>query len=363
MASGLAALILAACVLVVVLPRSPNVGADFGQGPNADLDQQLAVPAYIDPTANPGAWTQLTSPEPNSLGIVVANVDSGPNTAANPAWATVIHQAAATGAKVLGYVDTGYLGTPIEGHSDGLPTRSGLTGLGAWLPQIESDINAWYSFYGTNMGGIFFDEATNVCGPSASSDQYAREYQTLSTYVKQIDPDAFVAINPGTAVPKCYESAADVLVTFEGSYGDYTGSTPSPDGAYQPLSWTPLDPYEIWHIIYGATSRSQMQQVMALSKSRDAGLVYVTNAIPADPYDTLPPESYWSNEEDESFPFGNPGSQSASTPAGLTASAWSSDATVTLARRASIGASAQSSLMTSTKAASGPKRQMRTRST
>ena len=268
---------------------------------------------------------------------MVANVNNGPNSAAIPAWATVIHQTAATGAKVLGYVDTGYLGTPIEGHSDGLLTRSGLTGFGAWLPQIESDINAWYSFYGTDMGGIFFDEATNVCGPSDSSDQYAREYQTLSTYVKQIDPDAFVAINPGTAVPKCYQSAADALVTFEGSYSDYTGSPASPDEAYQPLSWTPANPYEIWHIIYGATLRSQMEQVMALSKSRDAGLVYVTNAIPANPYDTLPPESYWSNEEDDSYPFGNPASQSPSTPARLTASARSSDTPVTLPGRRPSG--------------------------
>ena len=284
---------------------------------NGNLDQQLAVPAYIDPTSDPTAWTDLTQTETDTLGIVVANVDSGPDSQAVPAWASAIDATHAAGAKVLGYVDTGYLGSPITGFSNGLYTRSSLTGFQAWLPQIEADINAWYQFYGNDLDGIFFDEATNTCGPTPTSDLYAQEYQTLTAYVKEAHPGAVTVLNPGTAVPSCYENSADVLVTFEGSYGDYTGNPVSPVEAYQPLSWSPVDPDKLWHIVYGTATQAEMEQVMALSKSRDAGYVYVTNLVPANPYDALPPQSYWQDEQDESYPFGNPGSAPPQTPSDL----------------------------------------------
>jgi chitodextrinase len=308
-----------ACLVALALPSSGAVsGADTGQPANSNLAQQLAVPAYIDPTANPGAWAQLDGSQPGTVGIVVANVDSGPDSAPVPAWASAIHLAHAAGSKVLGYVDTGYLGSPITGQPNGLLTRSGLTGLGAWLPQAEADVNAWYQFYGSDLGGIFFDEGANQCGPTPSSTLYSDDYAALSSYVKQAHPGALTALNAGTAVPQCFQNSADVLVTFEGSYGDYTGSPVSPTEAYQPLSWSPVDPNKIWHIVYGATTQNQMENVMALSKSRNAGYVYVTNDVPANPYDTLPPAPYWSDEQDESYPFGNPGSSLPSAPTGLT---------------------------------------------
>ncbi|HEY4947867.1 MAG TPA: spherulation-specific family 4 protein, partial [Acidimicrobiales bacterium] len=164
---------------------------------------------------------------------------------------------------------------------------------------------------------IFLDEGANQCGPTPSSTFYADEYQALSAYVKKSHPGALTALNPGTAVPQCFQNSADVLVTFEGSYGDYTGSPVSPAEAYQPLPWTSVDPNKIWHIVYGA-SQNQMENVVALSKSRNAGYIYVTNDVPANPYDTLPPAAYWTDEQDESYPFGNPGSSLPSAPTGLT---------------------------------------------
>ena len=309
-----------ACLLALALPSSGAVsGANPVQPTNSNLAQQLAVPAYIDPSANPGAWAQLDGSQPGTVGIVVANVDSGPDSQAVPAWASAIHGAHAAGSKVLGYVDTGYLGSPITGQPNGLLTRSGLTGLQAWLPQAEADVNAWYQFYGSDLGGIFFDEGAGQCGPTPSSNLYAADYAALSSYVKQAHPGALTALNAGTAVPQCFQNSADVLVTFEGTYGDYTGTPVSPAEAYQPLSWTPVDPNKIWHIVYGATTQDQMENVMALSKSRNAGYIYVTNDVPANPYDTLPPAPYWSDEQDESYPFGNPGSILPSAPTGLTA--------------------------------------------
>src|SRR5664280_2554747 len=46
-----------ACLVALALPSSGAVsGANPGQPTNSNLAQQLAVPAYIDPSANPGAW-------------------------------------------------------------------------------------------------------------------------------------------------------------------------------------------------------------------------------------------------------------------------------------------------------------------
>jgi hypothetical protein len=317
------ALVVVALIGFSVMPNGTVTGADQnhnGSNANQNLSQQLAVPAYINPTGDPGAWSQLALSQTGTVGLVVANVENGPDSQADPAWAAAIDQVHAAGSRVLGYVDTGYLGSPTSADFSGLATRSGLTGVNAWLPQAEADVNKWYQFYGADLGGIFFDEATDTCGPTASSNQYATEYQDLSNYVKQAHPGALTVLNPGTAVPRCYQSSADVLVTFEGSFGDYTGNPVSAMEAYKPLNWTPGDPNKIWHIIYGA-DQDQMESVMALSKSRNAGYVYVTDDVPANPYDTLPNAAYWSDEHDESYPFGNPSSRQPSAPSGLTA--WS----------------------------------------
>ena len=102
-------------------------------------------------------------------------------------------------------------------------------------------------------------------------------------------------LNPGTNVPQCYENAADVIVTFEGSYQSYIDDPAAPN-PYTPLTWTPTDPMKIWHIVYGAPDTASMEQAVALSKTRDAGYVYVTDDVLANPYDTLPPADYWAAE-------------------------------------------------------------------
>jgi Spherulation-specific family 4/Fibronectin type III domain len=314
------ALALAGCFAVLMLfVSTASISAAPGLANGRDLRQQLAVPAYMDPIADAGGWSQLTGARPGTVGIVVANVENGPDDRRVPAWASAIGQARATGAKVLGYVDTGYLGSPITGHPDGLLTRAGLSGLAAWIPQIEADVNAWYRFYGSDIDGIFFDEGTNQCGPSPSSNLYADEYQFLTQYVKESHPGAVTALNPGTAVPQCYQDAADVLVTFEGSYGDYTGKPESAAQAYQPLNWSPVDPDKIWHIVYGTPTQSEMESVIALSKSRNAGYIYVTNDVPANPYDTIP-SLYWADEQNQMSPSGNFGSTPPTAPSDVTAS-------------------------------------------
>ncbi len=255
-----------------------------------DIAQQLAVPAYINPLTDPAAWSRLDSSAPGSLGFAVVNVINGPDYAPSDEWTNALAAAAASGVKLVGYVDTGYLGTT------GQRTRLGSTDPIDWMSQIQHDINAWYQFYGSDLSGIFFDQGQNACGPTPDSNDWADLYRTLSAGVQRLHPGATTVLNPGTNVPQCYENAADVIVTFEGSYDSYVGDAAATT-PYTPLSWTPVDPRKIWHIVYGAPDVSAMSQVLDLSKTRSAGYVYVTDDVLANPYDTVPATDYWTSEQ------------------------------------------------------------------
>lgn len=289
--------VLASVVVGCLLP-SPTIAADRppAASGHSHVVQHLAVPAYVHPVADAASWVQLGASPRGAVGIVVANVANGPGSRPEAGWAGVIHTARVGGSRVLGYVDTGYLGTPSLARPDGLPTRSGGLGPQAWLSQIEADIDAWYQFYGADLGGIFLDEGTSACGPASGSHQYADEYRTLRDSLQAAHPGALTVLNPGVVVPRCYRHAADVLVTFEGSYADYAGTPDRQGHGYEPLPWTPDDPHRIWHIVYGATSSAEMEQAMALSRQRGAGYVYVTDGGLPNPFGSLPPADYWAAE-------------------------------------------------------------------
>jgi hypothetical protein len=286
-------------LLLVVTPGG-------AQGPPT-IAQQVAVPAYINPDASPATWAQLTATATTTVGFVVANIENGPNYGGDPGWASVLGSEHAEGVKVLGYVDTGYLGTT------GNLTRLGSTATADWISQIEEDVNAWYANYGPDLSGIFFDDAQNACGPTPGSDAWSDTYSYLTAYVKSNHPGAMTVDNPGEAVPQCYQDAADVLVTFEGDYSSYTN-------AFTALSWSPVDPKKIWHIVYDVPTSADMEGVVALSKERGAGYVFVTDATLPNPYDTLPEPAYWDDEVTQMPPGNSPGSVPPSTPTGLSAS-------------------------------------------
>jgi hypothetical protein len=267
-----------AATCAVVTTEGPAVALE------STIAQQVAVPSYIHPNASPADWGRLASSAPGAVGIAVANVINGPDYTPLPEWAAVIHATHANGVPVVGYVDTGYLGTT------GLLTRLGSSDAMDWISQIERDVDAWYAFYGDDLSGIFFDQGQNACGPADSPNIWADLYARLDDYVKARYPGDITVLNPGIVVPQCYQFAADVLVTFEGSYETYLN-------AYTPLSWDPVDPKKIWHIVYGAPTSDQMAEVVALSKTRGAGYVYVTDDVLANPYDRLPADDYWATEQ------------------------------------------------------------------
>jgi len=253
------------------------------------IAQKLAVPAYINPLLDPAAWARLSTSSPSAMGFAVANVINGPDYLPLPEWTDALGSVSAAGVRVVGYVDTGYLGTT------GQRTRLGSTDPVDWMSKIEHDVAKWYQFYGPSLSGIFFDQTPNQC-TMADGTNLADLYRYLSNEVERAHPGSTTVLNPGVAVPQCYQDVGDVLVTFEGSYASYMGDPSSPN-PYTPLSWTPVDPMKIWHIVYGVPDTTTMNSVLALSKQRRAGNVYVTDDVLDNPYDTLPSPDYWAAEQ------------------------------------------------------------------
>jgi hypothetical protein len=268
---------------------------------------QIAVASYINPIADPPAWNRLINYPTSKMPILVANVVNGPDTVIDKDWKGVIDRAAGSGKTVIGYVRTGYLGLSQHKYT----TRLGKIDLASWAAQIEQDVDIWYELYGSNMGGIFFDEGWPECGPD---DVYAKLYKHINDYTKRTHPGAFTVLNPGSPTAHCYEDTMDTLLTFESSYESYTT-------AYVPNDWVPKDPRKLWHIIY-KVPETAIGEVAKLARQRGVGLIEITDDVMDNPYDNLPHESYMQSHlsaVDGGVPLNNgPSSWPSGSAAGVT---------------------------------------------
>lgn len=223
----------------------------------AQTSQKIAIPSYFYPGAY---WTQLISGAP-TVGLAIINPSNGPGRKADSNYKQVVQSAKAAGIKVLGYVYTKY------------GSRSAKT--------VKAEIDKYYTWYGVD--GIFFDEASDNC----SKLSY---YQGLYNYVKRRGAQNLVVLNPGINTEECYVNASDILITFEDDFAAYLGWSPSGWEYNYPAS-------RFWHLVLN-TSYADMPQAVALSKTRNAGWIYVTSDALPNPWDTLPANPYWSDELD-----------------------------------------------------------------
>lgn len=243
--------------------------------------QQIALASNINPYDDPDAWKRLIGYDSNKVSVLIADIQNGGlDTQTDVNWNQLINAANSSGKRIIGYVDTGYLGASERL----LTTRLGSNEPADWLSQIEGDVDQWYRLYGSGIGGIFFDQGGYDCGPdNMSSDLYAY----INTYTKRRHPGAFTVLHTGSNTSQCFENTMDTLLTFTDSYETYTSS-------YTPLDWTTADSRKIWHII-DSVPASAIGSVVALAGQRGAGLVEVTDDKPDNPYDTLPDDAYMSS--------------------------------------------------------------------
>ena len=219
--------------------------------------QKVAVPSYFYPGP---VWERMGQGVP-ALGLAIINPDSGPGALLDKNYVQATQRAQARGVRVLGYVATGYGTRPKA--------------------DVKAEITQYYNRY--HVDGIFLDEAANACAQ-------VPYYQALFQYIKTKGGAATVAINPGMVTPECYAPAADIIVNFEGSAASYA--------TWQPAGWElNYPPERFWHLVY-STPKSQLAQVLALSRGRQAGWVYVTPDALPNPWDTLPGAAYWQAELD-----------------------------------------------------------------
>ncbi len=218
--------------------------------------QKAFVPAYFDE----GTWSQATDTKPAPSAMILNPATGlGAGSAPNPAFQSAVKQARAAGTAILGYSSTDSGQRPIA--------------------QIEADVRNYKAWY--RVTGIFLDSVNGV----TSELPY---YEQLSSYIHRVIPGSSVWLNPGIYPDQQYMSVGNVVMVFEGTYAQYRD--------IQVPSWAHDFPATRFaNTIYGASSTSQADSAISLSRSRNAGYVYVTNLAGSNPYDALP--SYWSSED------------------------------------------------------------------
>lgn len=212
------------------------------------------VPAFFPPEV----WTTAISGE-GVPSVMILNPASGPGTAPDTAFQTAVSQAKDAGVNVIGYIGTDYSQRP--------------------LGQAEQYVRDYRNWYGVT--GIFLDQT-----PTTGSGQIGY-YRSLARYIHRTSPRATIWLNPGAYPDQSYMSVGNVVMAFEGPYSSYLDLR-VPDWARR------YPPSRFAHTIY-ATPGSDVANAVSLSRTRNAGYVYLTDDIGSNPYSALP--SYWPREQ------------------------------------------------------------------
>jgi hypothetical protein len=270
---------LAAAALLSPLPGTVTT-ANAAPAPAAQLSRHAApdqlIPLYDN--ADPADWATACSEVNGANGgsFLIADVDQGQGAGPAPvaAWASAIDNCNTYGrASVIGYVWTDY----GEGGT-------------ASIPAIEAQVKAWYAFYPGEIGGIFFDGASDtVPGTSVSNKSF---YQALDTFVHRNEGNNDEVVlnygaNPGSGWMFDSSNAknADIVVIFEGSY-DTPGENPYTSWA--PAAWESQYPAsDFAALMYDTNSTAAAPQpatACGALTQQNIGYLYVGTW-----YDQLPP--------------------------------------------------------------------------
>jgi hypothetical protein len=219
--------------------------------------QRAFVPAFFYAS---GIWQQAadTKPVPSYMILDISGTGAGSGPVAH--FQSVVKRERAAGVMILGYSSTGYGGRPAA--------------------QVEADVRHYRAWYGVT--DIFLDEVRGI----GSQLPYYRE---LARYIHAADPGSSIWINPGDYPDPSYMSVSNVVMAFEGPYTAYHDVI-VPSWAFD------YNPDRFANTIY-ATRGSQVASALSLSRSRNAGYVYVTDGTGGNPYSGLP--SYWSTEDSD----------------------------------------------------------------
>lgn len=210
--------------------------------------QRLGVVSYFRSTT---AWDATLAAKP---AVCMINPGSGPGPAPDSLYVGLVPKCKAAGVPVLGYVHTKYGARPIA--------------------EVKADIDKHYSFYGVD--GIFIDTTSNLLSTLAY-------YAELSAHVRA--KGGLVVLNPGTKTLEAFVGLADHIMVSETDAATYRGQVRPAWEAKYPAS-------KFWHAVH-TCSAGELDEILALSKARNAGVVFVTDDVMTNPYDRLP--VYWAD--------------------------------------------------------------------
>lgn len=191
------------------------------------------------------------------VGFVVANVYNGPGAAVDSNWTRVINQSVANGIAVYGYVYTEY------------GARSAA--------EVEADIQKWLALY-PQVTGFFLDETATALDKLS---YYGGRYN----FIKGINAEFQVVINPGTITPEEYMAVCDVNTIFESTLESWTTKAfPGWMGNY--------GEERFYAIVYNTLTEEQMHGVVDRAAQLNIGKLFVTDKL--SPSGALP--AYFENE-------------------------------------------------------------------
>jgi hypothetical protein len=206
------------------------------------------VPLYTDP--GDASWTAIVSAKqahPTVRVVAIVNPNNGPGSSRSASYTSGIAKLVGAQIVVIGYVATGYASRTTA--------------------SVEAQIDQWKSFY-PQLGGIFFDEQSNLAGDVAY-------YRTLSQYAKTQGLPYTVG-NPGTDTAEAFIGALDTMLIYE------TNGLPAASALAG------------WHAKYPPSNFGIIPYAVAFNATfvRDARkyvqYIYLQNDNLPNPWDTLP---------------------------------------------------------------------------
>ncbi len=181
--------------------------------------------------------------------IAIINPDDGAGSKKDSFIAGKVSQLKSAGAKVGGYIATGYGSVSLS--------------------SVKAQMDKYTSWYG--VAGFFLDEMSDSTGKLAY-------YQSIKSYAA--GKKQSIIGNPGTSAPSGYGNVTDVLITYEDPYsrGFMTYNQPA---------WTRNLPLGRTGAIVYSSAAGNLTKVIDRALAQRYGWVYVTDKSEPDPFGSM----------------------------------------------------------------------------
>jgi hypothetical protein len=209
-------------------------------------DVRMLIPLYIDPSGS--VWSNVVNANFYNNIDVIINPRDGVGRSQSAIYTKGVKQLRAGKVGIYGYVYTSWGTRPLK--------------------TVKAEIDKWQLWY--NVDGIFLDEASE----STSNLFY---YSDLWNYIAA--KGMRVILNPGANTDETYTIVSDSIVIYENI----------PSHILSVSLWAADYPSSKFAALQFGSSVQQMRDFVAFAKANNIGYIYVTNDIPPNPWNKLPP--------------------------------------------------------------------------